>query len=381
MARPYKRTDGRWEVRYKDASGRTRSIYGRTSKECSGKLRAALNDRDAGKLPAHSTLTLRQFLDLWLEDTVRPNHAGDTLFIYRYYADLVTAHIGDVKLKDLRPHQIQHVYTQLRDTLSARTVRGAHSALRSALNLAVQWDMIAANPTAKVKPPRADSASINPLSHDEATALLQATEGRPYHLVWLTLIQTGLRIGELGGLLWPQVDTSARTIQVTHILTTDEAGHFTLVQRTKTPRSRRPVRISADLAAALEGHRHDQLAGRAPTHPDHPYVFTTEKGDPVHRYHARYHLKKDCRLAGIEPRHPHELRHTCATLLLTRNVNPKIVQELLGHSSIKETMDTYSHYIPSLHTEAADVMQDLFREGSAVESAVNTTGGPLKLLH
>lgn len=129
----------------------------------------------------------------------------------------------------------------------------------------------------------------------------------------------------------------------------------------KTQRSRRDVEFRPEAIAALREHRKRQLEERMRlkgTPEDHGLIFATT-GTPVRRQNlARRHFKPILERAGLPDVRFHDLRHTCATLLLSRNVHPKYVQELLGHSDIAITLDTYSHVLPNMGDEAAGAMED-----------------------
>jgi integrase len=176
-------------------------------------------------------------------------------------------------------------------------------------------------------------------------------------------VTTGLRQGELFGLRWKDVDLAAGRLSVSHTLTTPKGGRR--LGPPKRNRSRRSVKLTAGATKALTAHRERQLEERvklAELWQDHGFVFTTQVGTPLNRHNFfRRCFKPLLEEAGL-PRNVrfHDLRHTCATLLLSKNVNPKIVQELLGHANISQTMDTYSHVLPNMQDQAASAMDDVY---------------------
>ena len=130
----------------------------------------------------------------------------------------------------------------------------------------------------------------------------------------------------------------------------------------KTPRSRRSIRLTTSAVGALERHRarqQNEHAARGDGWSDQGFVFCTRRGTPIRRdnLHAK-HWKPLLRRAGLPDVRFHDLRHTCATLLLTKGVHPKIVSEMLGHSSVSITLDIYSHVIPGMQEVAATIMED-----------------------
>ncbi len=122
----------------------------------------------------------------------------------------------------------------------------------------------------------------------------------------------------------------------------------------KTAKGRRSVSLTPAAVAVLRRHRGQQQAT------DGGLVFCNRVGNPMHPKNLtdRY-FKPLLKAAGLPMIRFHDLRHTCATLLLARNVNPKIVQEMLGHANISITLDTYSHLLPGMQAPAVDAMQDV----------------------
>ncbi len=172
-----------------------------------------------------------------------------------------------------------------------------------------------------------------------------------------------LSTGELLGLKWEDVDLEGGLIRVRYTLTRNKGS--LLLGEPKTKRSRRTVRLTKAAVVALEGHRQcqmEQIGRLGDLYEEQDLVFATERGTLVtptnlrERYFAPL-LKK----AGLPTVRFHDLRQTCATLLLSRNVNPKIVSEMLGHASIAITLDTYSHVLPNMQDSAVKALEDALR--------------------
>lgn len=172
----------------------------------------------------------------------------------------------------------------------------------------------------------------------------------------MVAVHTGLRQGELLGLKWSDVNLEAGTLSVQRSLDTDCT--FNPLKRNK---SRRSVKLTAQAVEALKGHKVAQNEERlrlGSLWVDHDLIFPNRVGKPMdadNLYHRGFQpLLKRPGLSGFTF---HSLRHTCATLLLTKNVHPKIVQEMLGHATISQTMDTYSHVLPGMQDEAAAALE------------------------
>jgi integrase len=202
-----------------------------------------------------------------------------------------------------------------------------------------------------------------PLSPTQARELLQADKGNGLEALYVLAVATGMRQGELLGLGWEDVDLEARTVRVRRTLTLVKGGPR--LTEPKTIGSRRSIRLTAGAVEALERHRvrqDNEGAARGHKWNDWGLVFCTKRGTPIRRDKLHdMHGKPLLRRAGLGDIRFHDLRHTCATLLLTKSVHPEIVSEMLGYFSIASTLDTYSHVIPGLGDAAASAMEDALR--------------------
>ena len=220
--------------------------------------------------------------------------------------------------------------------------------------------LIARNATEAVKPPQVCREEIHPLRPEQVNALLDAARGDRLEALYILAIHTGLRQGELLGLKWEDMDFEAGRLQVRRTLTTAKDGP--VLSTPKTKGSRRSVKLTQSAAEALRSHLQRQLGeiDRAGTlWEENGLIFASEVGEPLDRRSiTKYQFKKLLKRAELPEVRFHDLRHTCATLLLSRNVNPKIVSEMLGHASIAITLDTYSHVLPNMQSEAAKALED-----------------------
>src|SRR5688572_20255069 len=215
---------------------------------------------------------------------------------------------------------------------------------------------------AHVKAPRPAPEEIRPLSEGEARAFLESARhsGERFEALYVLAITTGLRRGELLGLRWDDADLKQGTLRVGRALVR-EGGRHTLGE-TKTRRGRRQINLTPRTVNALKDHRKKQLEEKvklAGLYKDHGLIFASGVGTPINPENlVKRYFKPLLEKAGLPEVRFHDLRHTCATLLLGRGVHPKIVQELLGHATIAMTLDTYSHYLPSMGDAASGAMRD-----------------------
>ena len=324
-------------------------------------LRQAMVDVDRGLVFDAGTLTLGEYLNRWLNDSVKDTVRNTT---YERYEQIARKHIipvvGNVKLKDVTPTHVRGLYKDKLQSLSPRTVQYIHVTLHKALKQAVNDGLISRNATEAVKPPQVCREEIHPLTPEQVNAFLEAARGDRLEALYVLAIHTGLRQGELLGLKWEDVNLEARTLQVRRTLTTAKGGP--MLSTPKTKGSRRSVRLTQSAVEALRSHLERQLGeiDRAGSlWRENGLIFASETGEPLERRNVtKYKFWPLLKRAGLPQVRFHDLRHTCATLLLTQNVNPKVVSEMLGHATIAITLDTYSHVLPNMQSEAAKALED-----------------------
>lgn len=351
----YRRKSGGWAGQFM-AGNKRRYVYGKTKKEVADKLKAAIAERDAGRDFEAGNVTLAEYLNHWLtdvRDTVRPQ----TLESYALH---VRRHIGPalghVKLANLTPGDVQGFYRDKLDTgLSARSVEYSHVVLNRALKAAVRRGAISRNVCEAVDPPRPAKKDMQPLSPEQARTLLSAASGDRLEALYTLAATAGLRQGELLGLLWKDVDLEAGRLHIRRVMVTRSGGPR--FDQPKTNGSRRAVTLTPLAVSKLEAHAERQRA--AGLYGPDALVFSTRSGKPISPQNlTKQSFRPLLERAGLPVIRFHDLRHTCATLLLGRGVHPRVVQDLLGHASVTLTLDTYSHVLPAMQAGAADAMGD-----------------------
>ena len=362
-----RRKDGRWEAKYTahTADGpKRRALYGKTRKEAADKLAKALADRVSGNTFDTENMSVGEYLDRWLNDSGR---GSVRLSTYERHEQIVRLHLkpalGRVKLTKLTPAHVQGLYRDKLDSgLTPATVQKIHTVLHKALAQALKWNMIPHNVADAVKAPRPAPEEMHPLSPDEARKLIEAVRGDTLEALYVLAVHTGMRQGELLALKWEDVELNEGVICIKRTLV--RSGGRIAVGEPKTKGSRRPVHLTGTAVEALRGHLErqlDDIERLGDLYHDHGLVFTSGVGTLINlsNLHRRSFapLLQRARLPQIRF---HDLRHTCATLLLSRNVHPKYVQELLGHATVAITLDTYSHMIPGMGNHTARAMEDVF---------------------
>ncbi len=253
--------------------------------------------------------------------------------------------------------------------MSARTVRGTHVVLSSALKQAVRWHMLTTNPAQNVELPKRTRREMKTLLPAEVTAFLNAAKEDRHGSIFAFALATGMRPEEYLALQWKDLDLKKGTATVRRTLCwRRQKGGGWYFGEPKTAQSRRTIPLPPSTLAELIHHKAQQAAKRLQVGSDYQnldLVFDNAIGGPLHSENlATRNFRAICNKAGLPSDvTPYTLRHTCATLLLLAGENPKVVSERLGHSSIVLTLDTYSHVLPSMQQAATEKLENmLFRK-------------------
>ena len=227
--------------------------------------------------------------------------------------------------------------------------------LHRALYQALHWGLIAANPTELVAPPRPKRREMTALTAAQLQRLLDTTRSERWYPLWVLLSTTGLRIGEALALSWDCVDLDARRLLVVRSLQR-QRGRGLVFAEPKTLRCRRLVHLSSVACEALREHRCRHPSDVSVDGSGCGLVFGNRNSGPQDSGSVTTALNRALKRAGLPHIRVHDLRHTVASVLLAKGVNPKVVQDLLGHSTVLTTLNTYSHLTESLSRSAADAM-------------------------
>jgi integrase len=352
----YKRGDGLWCASYSagyDGAGKRRRkpVYGKCKSEVQEKLRRLQNDGPAlmGKA---DRITVAGFLLRWLS-LVKPTVEPNTYNPYKRHCDLHIAPVlGGVRLAKLEREDVEQFYVTLAvKGMSVAMRRKVGTTLCIALNRAVDMKLVQFNPAHGVRKPKAQKPDIKVFDPEQVSVFLKAAEEDRLFALYITAIDTGARPGELFALRWEDVNFDGAYLTITKSL--EDISGRRRVKEVKTKKGRRRIDISERTARVLQEHRRRMLAEGHISGP----VFC----DTIGGYLNITNLRKNSFVPILEraelPDLPlYSLRHTCATLLLLADVNPKVVSERLGHASIQLTLDTYSHVLPTMQKRAAEKM-------------------------
>lgn len=307
-------------------------------------------------------LTTGQYLTRWVESinqNVRPS-------TQRRYSDLIRKHIepeiGRVQLAKLSALDIQRLYADRLDAgLSPTTVELLHCILHGALKQAVRWGLITRNVVEMVDAPRRKTPEYITWDQQQASAFLAVADKDDLAALWRLALHTGMRRGEILGLLWADLDLARGALSVKRTLSRGPGNSFEVGQP-KTKHGRRQIELPKSVVQALQKHRKRQVEERLQLGSDYQdggLVFADALGGPVHPNTLRRHFIRLIKVAGVPMIRFHDLRHTSATLMLSGGEHPKIVSEMLGHANIGITLDRYSHVTPSMQRNAVDRLDDM----------------------
>lgn len=361
-----RKSDARWQANLTLPDGKRKSFYGGTKREALAKLDLARADLLHG-LPVRSDERLTA--GAYFPDYLAAHRLEIRAQSVDTYDSLVRTHViprlGRVQLTKLTPGTLERFYADLmRPTseggggLAASSVGVVHAIMRSGLDRAARHGLVARNVADLVSAPRAPRREIRPLTREQARRLLDAAQGDRLECLLALALHTGMRHGELLALRWEDLDLELAQLRVRRTLARVR-GRGLIFNEPKTHASRRRIALASPAISALRAQRTRQLeerlvAGAAWT--DGDLVFASPVGTVLEPGAVRRVLRRLLRRAGLPAIRFHDLRHTCATLLLQANVNPKVVSERLGHSSVAMTLDVYSHVLPGMQEDAAEVI-------------------------
>ena len=361
-----KREDGRWEGRIvighkSNGDSIFRYIYADNQKELTAKLRQNIDAYQGVDLTEDCRMTLAEWLDRWLEQmslTLRP----DTLKRYRGDMDRhVKPRLGQKRLTQLTAEDLRELYRFLLEQgriaprpgqgpgLSPATVRGIHAALHQALQAAADQCLIPNNPAKQVDSPKITHKPMKILNEEQMDTFLAAVDGNEiWRDFFYTELTTGLRLGEICGLMWSDFDGRKGILSVTRTLRKEKGGRL-VVGDTKTYAGTRKILLPSSTAKRLIGRK---------KHSCSPWIFHNplRPETPLNPGAAYHQLKKTLKEAGLPDIRFHDLRHTFATQALASGVDAKTLAGILGHTKASFTLDTYTHTTGDMQKRAAEIV-------------------------
>lgn len=378
----HKRTDGRWAWQIM-LGGKRRTFYGRTEKEARAKKNRAIRDYEQGVRHGNARLTVGAYLDAWMDQTARQRVRPSTLASYRGHIEThIKPAVGHIRLSELGAGDVNRMLTAIVDSgRSPRTANHVRGTLRTALRSAVRDGMVARNAAQLSDARRETRERVVPLTPDEARRLIADTRDDPMGPLLTMALASGMRQGELLGLQWSDIDADSRTLRIERALTWREGkeGEPTRVWvfgEPKTEQSKRSLRLSRIALEALARQRgviQGMMVIAAGRWRDHGLVFPSSVGTPLNPSNVTHRCERLMRASGIEGKRFHDLRHSATSFLLAQGMDLFVVKEILGHSQIAQTANTYGHLLDSVADEAAEHMDRALGGDGIFDGKTNQT--------
>ena len=338
-----------------------------TKKDAERRLSELLNQLDSGTFVKPGKITVGEYLQQWLADYAELNCSPKTIESYR---QLINSHLipelGNIKLVELEARHLQPMYTKKKDSgLSARTIRYLYNLMSQVLDYAMKQGILSRNVAQNTEPPRIEHKELNTIRPEQINTFLEAAKQTPHYALFYLLLHTGLRRGEALALKWKHVDMGLASLGIqAYLSVTQSLGKVngkTYVKEPKTGAGKRRVALSPSSILVLRQHKAEQqrlFSSLGNTLTEDDCIFCHYDRTPLDPSTVSHAFGGVLRQAGLPPMPLHGLRHSHATLLLQAGTHPRVVMERLGHSSIRVTLDTYSHVVGGLQELAAQKFDD-----------------------
>lgn len=350
-----------------------KNFYGKTKKEVQTKMDEYKRQMLIA-IPTEREMTVANWFYTWLFDyrkqDLKPKSFQRYHGIYKNYVE--NNELGNIKLQDLRTTHLQRYYRSLLDEeVTPTTIKQINTNLKTCLGEAEKQGYIQKNWCKLVTLPKIDnSKEVKVLTKEEQQSFLEAIKGHELEMLFITTLGTGLRIGEILGLKWSDIDFKSnelhvnRSIQKVAKYENDKIVGYEVIEQTpKTKNSIRIIPVPVNIIKKLKSYKKEQLenillVGEA--YENKNYVFCDKLGKTIEDKKPGRNLKTILNKLNIEPMKFHALRHTYATRLFEANIPPKTVQTLLGHADIETTMNIYTHVMKETKLEAVEKINNIF---------------------
>jgi integrase len=338
----------------------------KTKKEAEAALRKREYEISRGSYVEPSKMLYKEVLEDWLNDK-KHSVKEQTLEGYKLMADLhIIPALGSTPVQKITAQTLQKFVTNLIDKgKSPSYVKKILAVISGSLKRAERWELIPKNPSALIDKPRISKKELTVWDKHEVEQFLKVAKNDRLYIAFLLAIMTGMRQGEILGLRWKDIDFENGVISIQQTLSHDGKKFLT---EAKTKSSIRSVILPKDVLKALRKHRAliQQEKLFAEKYTDLDLVVCTSNGTQVNPSNLRRTFIRLQGQAGVTQIRFHDLRHTHATLLMQLGTNPKVVAERLGHSTTRMTLDTYTHYLPTMQEEAVEKLNTLFSDKAVV---------------
>ena len=365
-----------WEARYTEGkdpgTGKQiqRSVTGKTQKEVAKKLKEATSAIDSGTYIAPNRMTVGEWLDIWSTEYLGAVKPSTVISYKAAIKNHLKPNLGAIRLEALAPYQVQSFYNSLSNPTggqkapSAKTIKNIHGILHKALQQAVMNSGIRVNPCDACVLPKVVKKEIRPMDEDQITVFLKAIKGHRFEYLFKTTIFTGMREGEVCGLLWDCVDLNKGTVLINKQLQKmrQTGGEHRLVS-TKNGKAR-SITLAPFVISILKHVKMQQLENilrYGECYQSSGFVFTDELGQHLRPQVVYRDFKKVMAEIGSPSTRFHDLRHSYAVAAIKSGDDIKTVQENLGHATAAFTLDIYGHVTDKMKQDSANRMEQFIK--------------------
>jgi len=359
----YKDEFGKWKKKEKGGFA--------SNKEANAALRKAITEfEEDGFIQNSSSYTFKEYINYWFENVGELKLKFETILLYKNFAkNHINPALGHIQLTKINAKQLQSFFVQKQKILAPSSIKSMQNVFNNVFKLAIKQKIIKNNPMQQLEiSPKRKIRKIVILTSDELNQIEESIKKTVYLCAFTIAIHTGMRRGEIAGLLWENIDFDANTIQVDHQLQNQD--NRLLIVPTKTLTSNRTFKMTSVLHEYLREKKAEQDYLKAVLgdkyYKEHDFVCCYDDGRPVNPVVITTYFCNISRRLGFKFSF-HDFRHNHATMMLEADANIKVLQERLGHSDIGTTLNTYSHVTKKLEDKSIDRFDDLFKKNFATE--------------
>lgn len=339
------RKDGLYTARFTDKLGKRRQQYFKKLQECRQWLADAQFKDEDGGINTSGDMTLTAWFNYWIENIKSANVKKNTIESYtNRFKNNIEPYIGNMILKEIKPLHCQNILNQMvMSDYKNSTIGMIRNAMKLLFDDAVENELIIRNPVTKaVKCTQGkESKAKTAMTVDEQKVFLFLAKESSYYYQYAFVLQTGIRVGELIGLKWSDIDFENRILKISR--TANQINGEWIVGAPKSKAGQRGIPLTNEAVDILNKVKQNRKPLNIVPMQYHDLVFVSRTGKPVDNSSYNAALRKICEKANISPISMHILRHTFATRCIEAGMQPKTLQVILGHSSIDVTMDIYVH--------------------------------------
>lgn len=337
--------NGYYVGRFTDKAQKRHTKYFKKLQDCRSWIADAEFEAERGNALRSDNPTVREWFEYWMTHMKGDNIRYNTKRNYndRYYR-CVDPVIGCLPVKSVKPLHCQEVLIKISDNHADSIIKACRTLMHSFFDSAVENDLITKNPVTKsvrcgskkeTKPPRV-------LTTTEQKAFLNAVKESSYYNHWSFILQTGLRVGELTGLKWQDVDLQKNIIRISRTMECRKKENGWTVSPPKTKKGNREIPLTKEALKLLQNQRETNNAASIPEK-FNDFIFLGKNGEPVTATAYNSIIEYYCKKTGIDKFSMHTFRHTFATRCIEAGMKPKTLQIILGHSDLSMTMNLYVH--------------------------------------